>query len=151
MKKQILITFLSVFSVFAKADTALDGLWQLDRSQGISCDNGRVVDQKIQNEFFDKYENNLLFLTAMNGWWVLPTGEQISIELEESDYSGRRYTISRPGTTISDIELYLPRVGYVDSTHLEYRSEDYEWNLCKTGVRDNSRFMVKYKYLQLNP
>lgn len=133
------------FSVAVKADTMLDGYWQLDISQSVKCvDKTSIVPADVE-AYLAKYAQSYLHLSDLQAvkYWITQDGEVVAspvftlVQLK----SNQVYRLQHTGTTIPDATLILLKNG-----DLEYRSQDYEWNLCQGG-----EYRVIYRYLRLNP
>lgn len=151
MKNQFFIIPILVLSTWvssiAKADTMLDGLWELDANSSITCTNDKIVNLAVRQAYLQKYKGFQLYFSALSGWkyWVTESGEQVTVpfHLEPMDKSGKKFVIKHPGTTLADIEIHL--LNEVHYTRLEFRSVDTEWNMCEGG-----QYKVRYNYLRFN-
>lgn len=137
-----------LFSATVKADTLLDGYWQLDRTQSVTCMNNQSIVQVDAEAYLAKYNQLYLHLSNLQAvkYWLSPQGEMIAspvLPLTEI-VPNQEYLLKHPGTSIPDVTLRL--LNDQDQFQLEYRTRDYEWNLCQGG-----EYRVIFKYLRLNP
>lgn len=133
------------FSVTVKADTMLDGYWQLDISQSVKCVGNKSIVAADAQAYLAKYSQSYLHLSDLQAvkYWITQEGEVVAspvftlVQLK----SNQVYRLQHTRTTIPDATLILLKNG-----DLEYRSQDYEWNLCQGG-----EYRVIFHYLRLNP
>ena len=133
------------FSQLVHADTMLDGYWKLDVSQSVKCVNNQSVSATDAKEYLEKYEQLFLHLSNLQAvkYWTTEDGESIAspvFALTEVN-PNKEYVLKHTGTSIPDATLIL-----LSNGDLEYRSQDFEWNLCR-----GSQYRVIFKYLRLNP
>lgn len=133
------------FSINVKADTMLDGYWQLDAVQSVKCVGKKTIVPADAEAYLAKYSQFYLHLSDLQAvkYWITPEAEMVTspvFKLFELK-SNQVYRLQHTGTTIPDATLIL-----LSNGDLEYRSLDYEWNLCQGG-----EYRVIYRYLRLNP
>ena len=141
----VLIGLITTFSQIVKADTKLDGYWQIDPSYGINCVNRSAVDGTGKNAFLTKYSNYDIHLSDLSAtiYWVTPEHEAVTVSMRLQEIIPNKHyrTVPPAYTTIAPVDLVL-----LNGTQMEYRSKDYEWDLCQHG-----QYKVVYKWLRLNP
>ncbi len=146
--QKLLMSFLglSIFLAQAiKADTMLDGFWQLDTTQSVTCVGKDNISKIDAEAFLKRYGNLSLHLSDLQAvkYLITESGESIAspvfslIEIK----SNQVYLLKHTGTTIADAVLIL-----LDNGDLEYHSKDFEWSLCQ-----GSQYRLIFKYLRLNP
>lgn len=136
------------FSTAAKADTMLDGYWEMKPGMGLSCLDDTTPNPDHVAEYFDKYQTLHLHLSDLQlvKYWVTPEGQSIvspGFLLYEIE-SNVRYLLKHMPLSIPDAELIL--INDQQNSYLEYRTLDHEWNLCR-----GTAYQVFFQYLRLNP
>lgn len=149
--QNLLIGFLGlamIFSQAVKADTMLDGYWELDVDASVTCVGKATITKPEADTYLKKYGKLSLHLSDLQAVKYLITEEGESIASQPFPMteikSNKVYVIKHPGTTISDVTLIL--LNDQNQTRLEYRTYDFEWNLCQ-----GSQHRLIFNYVSLNP